>query len=125
MLGIPLALAAFNASEWLVHRYILHGLGRRKDSFWAFHWHEHHKNSRRAAMRDGDYERPIVGWHAQAKEALGLAAVALTAQALAAGGLVEVLSLGAVVGLTVLLGTDVAAALLGVVVAAVLRWAGM
>ena len=78
MLGIPLALAAFNASEWLVHRYILHGLGRRKGTYWSFHWHEHHRNARRHGMDDSDYRRPLFGWHAQAKEALGLAFSALT-----------------------------------------------
>lgn len=77
MIGVPLGLLGWNVGEWLVHKHILHGLGRRKGTFWSFHWHEHHKNARRAAMRDGDYERPIVGWHAQAKEALGLAGVAL------------------------------------------------
>ena len=35
MLGIPLGLAASNATEWLMHKYVLHGLGRKKDSFWA------------------------------------------------------------------------------------------
>ena len=45
--------------------------------------------------------------------------------ALQSGGLAEVLALTAVVGLTVLIGSDVAAALLGVVIVAALRWAGL
>jgi uncharacterized membrane protein len=49
----------------------------------------------------------------------------ITALALQAGGLAEGLALGSVVGLTLLLRSDVAAALLGVVVVAVLRWAGL
>lgn len=49
----------------------------------------------------------------------------ITALALANGGLAEVLALGAVVGLTVLLGSDVAAALLGVAAVAALRWLGI
>ena len=40
-------------------------------------------------------------------------------------GLAEALALGAVVGLTLALRSDVAAALVGVVVVAVLRWAGV
>lgn len=49
----------------------------------------------------------------------------IAALALQAGGLAEALALGSVVGLTVILGSDVAAALLGVVVVAVLRWVGV
>jgi uncharacterized membrane protein len=45
--------------------------------------------------------------------------------ALQSGGLAEALALTAVVGLTVLIGSDVAAALLGVVIVAALRWAGL
>lgn len=49
----------------------------------------------------------------------------IAALALQAGGLAEALALGSVVALTVILGSDVAAALLGVVVVAVLRWVGL
>ena len=47
MLGIPLGLLAANATEWAVHKHVLHGLGRHKSSLWAFHWHEHHRNVRK------------------------------------------------------------------------------
>ena len=50
---------------------------------------------------------------------------AIAALALQAGGLAEALALGAVVGLTLVLRSDVAAALLGVAVVALLRWAGV
>ena len=73
MIGIPLGLLAANASEWLVHKHILHDKGRRKGSFWSFHWHEHHRASRKNAFRDEHYERPLLGWNAQSKEALALA----------------------------------------------------
>lgn len=49
----------------------------------------------------------------------------IAALALQAGGLAEALALGSVVGLTLVLRSDVAAALLGVAVVAALRWAGM
>lgn len=49
----------------------------------------------------------------------------ITALALQAGGLAEGLALAAVVGLTLLLRSDVAAALLGVAVVAGLRWMGL
>lgn len=73
MLGIPLAIITANAIEWAVHKHVLHGLGRDRKSFWSFHWHEHHGASRRNGHRDPDYERSVLGWHAQGKEALGLA----------------------------------------------------
>lgn len=49
----------------------------------------------------------------------------ITALAVQAGGLAEALALGSVVGLTLILRSDVAAALSGVVVVAVLRWIGL
>ena len=67
--GIVAGLIYSNAQEWLVHKYVLHGLGRKKDSFFAFHWHEHHKRARKADMRDEDYERDPWGTHAQGKNA--------------------------------------------------------
>jgi hypothetical protein len=75
--GIPLGLALSNVTEWVVHKYVLHGLGRRRQSFWSFHWHEHHNACRRNRMHDPDYHRPALGWHAQGKEILGLAAGAI------------------------------------------------
>ncbi len=77
MIGIPLGLLYANAGEWLIHKYVLHGLGRRKSSFWSFHWHEHHKASRRGDMHDPAYERPLGGWNGQTKEALGLVLMGL------------------------------------------------
>lgn len=80
MLGIPLGLAATNAGEWYIHKYWLHGLGRNKKSFWAFHWHEHHRESYRNDMYDSQYVRSVFSWSPQGKEALALVAgaVALT-----------------------------------------------
>lgn len=81
MIGIPLGLLASNAGEWLIHKYVLHGLGRSKKSFWAFHWHEHHNAARRNGMRDEAYEKPLSsGWNPQSKELA----------ALIAGGLLQV-----------------------------------
>lgn len=78
MLGIPLGLFAFNVGEWLIHKYVLHGLGKNKKSLWAFHYHEHHRQTRKHAGIDPSYaERSVFGWHAQGKEALGLAVVGL------------------------------------------------
>jgi sterol desaturase/sphingolipid hydroxylase (fatty acid hydroxylase superfamily) len=73
MIGIPIGLAYTNAAEWFIHRYILHGLGKRKESFWAFHWFDHHSNVRRNHHCDPHYRRSLWSWHAQSKEALALA----------------------------------------------------
>jgi uncharacterized membrane protein len=49
----------------------------------------------------------------------------IAALAVQAGGLAEGLALASVVGLTLVLRSDVAAALVGVAVVAMLRWAGV
>ena len=74
MIGIPLGLITANAIEWVVHKHVLHGLGKHKESIWAFHWHEHHRACRKNGHRDADYERPVWKGHAQRKEALALVA---------------------------------------------------
>jgi len=81
--GVPLGFAISNVTEWLAHKYVLHGLGRRRQSFWSFHWHEHHRASRKRAMFDPDYERPPLGWHAQGKEIAALSLTAIPALAVA------------------------------------------
>ena len=87
MLGIPLGLLYSNAGEWVIHKHVLHGVGRKRDSFWSFHWLEHHRASRLNGFRDADYERPVFENHAdengkvvlnaQGKEALALIATGL------------------------------------------------
>lgn len=76
MIGIPLGLLYANAGEWWIHRHVLHGLGRNKKSVWSFHWHEHHRESRKSGFHDKNYERSVWGLHAQGKEALGVFALA-------------------------------------------------
>lgn len=41
--------------EWVAHKHVLHGLGKRKDSFWHFHWTHHHR-CRKNGNRDPLYE---------------------------------------------------------------------
>jgi hypothetical protein len=77
MIGIPIGLLAANATEWVFHKHVLHGLGKRKRSFWSFHWHEHHRNANRNAFRDPAYERSVFRWNGQGKEALALSLGAL------------------------------------------------
>lgn len=73
MIGIPLGLLYANAGEWLIHKHLLHGLGKNRKSFWSFHWHEHHNVSRKHDMVDDHYLKPLFrGWNAQTKEAVAL-----------------------------------------------------
>ncbi len=102
MLGIPVGLAYANLSEWVIHKYVLHGLGKKPGSFWSFHWHEHHRASRANGHRDVAYEQSLLGslltppaqpggglrarvsgLNAQAKEALALTAGAVAIAPLA------------------------------------------
>jgi len=34
-----------NLFEWAIHKYLLHGLGRKRGTFWSFHFHEHHRRT--------------------------------------------------------------------------------
>jgi len=77
VIGFILGTVYANAAEWVLHRFVLHGAGKRRGSTWAFHFHEHHRACRRNWMLDADYERSLWGWHAQSKE--GLAIVGLCA----------------------------------------------
>jgi sterol desaturase/sphingolipid hydroxylase (fatty acid hydroxylase superfamily) len=77
MIGIPLGLAASNVSEWIWHKYILHGLGKNPKSFWSFHWHEHHKAVRTHGHEDDAYRGSLLKWNGQTKEALALVTTAV------------------------------------------------
>ena len=65
LLSIPAGLLLGNFTEWWFHRFVLHGLGRTRGTFWSFHFHEHHRNSRQHAFYDPCYRRFPLGWHAQ------------------------------------------------------------
>tara|TARA_Y100001938_G_scaffold149519_1_gene236627 strand:+ start:1870 stop:2301 length:432 start_codon:yes stop_codon:yes gene_type:complete len=43
--------------EWVLHKYVLHGLGKKKKSRWASHWHTHHRSSRQNDNYDEDYSK--------------------------------------------------------------------
>jgi hypothetical protein len=72
MIGIPVGLVLSNLGEWFIHKHVLHGLGKNKDSFWSFHWHEHHRESRAHEMLDPQYKRSLFSWQAQTKEVVAL-----------------------------------------------------
>ena len=45
-----------NALESLIHKYVLHVLGKKKGSFWSFHFHDHHKRVSKGYGIDPTYE---------------------------------------------------------------------
>jgi sterol desaturase/sphingolipid hydroxylase (fatty acid hydroxylase superfamily) len=79
MIGIFTGLVFSNIGEWLIHKHLLHGQGRNKKSFWAFHWHEHHREAYRRGMIDPQYQKPIALEDTpQAREAAALVVGAAT-----------------------------------------------
>ena len=46
-------------AEWVLHKYALHGLGKKKKSIFSFHWHAHHKSCRKNNNFDSDYKLPV------------------------------------------------------------------
>ena len=68
-LQVFLGLLYANLGEWLFHKLILHGLGKKPHSIWAFHWHEHHAVCAKNAMLDPGYHSiKLTAWNAQTKE---------------------------------------------------------
>lgn len=64
--------------EVLAHKYVLHGLGKDKESKWSFHYHRHHKTVRKNGLLEEDYYGPILANPSALKEIEALAgAVAL------------------------------------------------
>lgn len=53
--GATIGLVIGNFIEWNFHKRVLHGLGKKKDSLWNFHWYKHHKQCRKD-MIDPDYQ---------------------------------------------------------------------
>ncbi len=70
-----LGLLVANAGEWIIHRYLLHGLGQNPDSFWAYHLYEHHSIAKKFKMLDEGYQKWPCLWNSQAKELLVLSGI--------------------------------------------------
>ena|SRR3989344_3810020 len=72
LLGAAAEVAAgylyVKAFENLAHKYLLHDLGKDKNSFWSFHFHEHHKAAIKYGMLDPAYFEPWWLNHSRAKE---------------------------------------------------------
>lgn len=58
-----------NVYEYFLHRHILHGLGKRKKSYFSSHWHKHHRIARRNNFYDFSYKN-IFSINSNAKKEL-------------------------------------------------------
>lgn len=51
-----LAFIYANLLEWVIHKYLFHGVGKNKKSLFAGHWHTHHKLCRKNDNKDKTYQ---------------------------------------------------------------------
>ena len=78
ILQFLLGLLVANAGEWLIHKTILHGLGKNRHSFWAYHLYEHHAVCANNGMLDVGYQTiDLTTWNTQSKELLVLTVIIL------------------------------------------------
>jgi sterol desaturase/sphingolipid hydroxylase (fatty acid hydroxylase superfamily) len=63
--------------EYAVHRFLLHGPGKKRKSVFSFHFRQHHKNARKKAFKDNDYKKPFQLGNAANKELISLALLAI------------------------------------------------
>jgi len=55
VINVALGVLYANLFEWVIHKYLLHGLGKVKGSFWSFHYHKHHKRTTKGRGVDRTY----------------------------------------------------------------------
>lgn len=77
LLSLPLVHLYATALEWAGHRYLFHGLGKKKGSIFGFHYAEHHRDVRRQQGLDAAYRRSPLGWHAHGRECIGIVLLGL------------------------------------------------
>ena len=63
--------------EWAIHRYVLHGIGKKRGHPLSFHFHQHHRVVRQQLFHDPAYDGSIFEWNAGGQEALSLVGLAL------------------------------------------------
>ena len=72
------AIVVANLYEWVIHKYVLHGMGRKKGSLWSSHWSVHHAKARRNGYHDEDYLNVLGGgWNEGKKEVAGIGLLAI------------------------------------------------
>ena len=59
VLQLTLAFIWANLVEWIWHKYIFHGYGKKKTSSFSGHWREHHKEVRKSGGLDLSYKNKL------------------------------------------------------------------
>tara|TARA_B100001123_G_scaffold451191_2_gene628266 strand:- start:6046 stop:6546 length:501 start_codon:yes stop_codon:yes gene_type:complete len=78
IIQIMIAIIVANLYEWVIHKHVLHGLGKKKNSSWSSHWSVHHRNCRQNENFDQDYLDVFGGgWSEGAKEIVGVLFLAI------------------------------------------------
>lgn len=72
LLQIIFGILFANLVEVLAHKYVLHYLGMRKNSFFSHHWKIHHRAARKNNFYDPGYLLPWWSWNARSKEILSI-----------------------------------------------------
>ena len=75
ILSIFLAFLYATFSEWWIHKYVLHGLGKKKNNWFSFHWHSHHRKCRRNRNKDISYLQKDPLHFSVKKELIGLTTI--------------------------------------------------
>tara|TARA_B100000131_G_C17947815_1_gene545155 strand:+ start:357 stop:824 length:468 start_codon:yes stop_codon:yes gene_type:complete len=58
---VVVAFAYSSVMECVLHKWVLHGLGKRKKNIFAFHWKTHHRLVRKNNFYDHQYEDATTG----------------------------------------------------------------
>jgi len=53
---VLVALVLANLYEWILHKYVLHALGKKKSNPFHYHW-THHRAVRKSGGYDAEYEK--------------------------------------------------------------------
>ena len=72
VIQIVAALVYANLFEWLWHKYVYHGLGKKKKSWFSGHWREHHRAVRKANGFDLSYKNKLFAGKDPTLEAIQL-----------------------------------------------------
>ena len=70
--GVIVGLLYAQVMEWGIHRYVLHGIGKKRGHPLSFHFHQHHRAARLNHFHDEVYELNPFQWNASGKELLSL-----------------------------------------------------
>lgn len=71
-IGVCLGVLYAQVMEWAIHRFVLHGMGRKRGHPLSFHFHQHHRAARLNHFRDDVYNRQPFQWNASGKELFAL-----------------------------------------------------